>query len=998
MANKRISELSSRVPSASDLMLVGDPTTGYSYKCLVSQVGGVQSVFGRTGAVTAQEGDYTLTQLGDVTITSPQLDQILAYNGTTWVNTENYANKLQHYVKLAATIGKGKVVYVSGASGTNMLVSAASNDSEATSSKVLGVTASGGNTNDFVYVITEGLLPNIDTSAATIGDPVWLGTSGNLIFGLANRPVPPLNAVYIGVVTRVSATVGEIFIRVQNGFELDELHDVKFTSLSNNQAIIYNSTLSLWENRTLTTSIVTEGTNLYYTDARARGAISLTTTGSGAATYNSSTGVLNIPTPSSVNLYNSDGTLTGNRTVTMGGFNLIFSGGGQLRITATSGETFINRGSSAIATANTNSLAYAAVYNNAQTGFIALQQRDGTSARYGINGMSEIATSGTGGLAIISASGAIHFGTPSSEMMRIFTSGNIGINTTTDAGYRVDVLGAIRTSTELIAGTNATGGVRVGATSGSGSFLIRGYADVTNPGIEKVAANNTAMEFYQRGQGSNAYSWRFSSTDNNSRAMNVGVSGEADVIRVVTGIGLVNENNIRGNVIALRPVHDQTGSTRTGTIITGILYDPVLISLAGVSSHRALHTVSGDVLLATTSGSVGIGTTFPQSPLDVVTTGNSVATVRTTYALGAASASILAIGKTAASSDIQGAFQAIGGEETSVRLRAVSNHPITFWISTIERGRIFTSGNWGIGTTTDAGFKLDVNGSIRVQNSLTVGGSTTISGDVTGSLRIATETYFNAKGRSTIPGTRFASYGIGRPDVGFGSAVIGGMYGFFSGGSWVNGFGLAFYTSEGADISGGSLATEKMTIAANGSVGIGNTSPAASAILDITSTTRGVLLPRMTTTQRNAISSPATGLIVYDATNNNLDYYNGSQWLDVLASNFMTVDNTNTRLGINNSSPTSNLHVVGTGQISGNVLLAQSTAYVGIGTVVDTSYKLSVDGSVKATALRTAQPTGGVSVSDWKFGSTATGTFTMSTSLCVEVEIGGTLYKLATVS
>jgi hypothetical protein len=47
-------------------------------------------------------------------------------------------------------------------------------------------------------------------------------------------------------------------------------------------------------------------------------------------------------------------------------------------------------------------------------------------------------------------------------------------------------------------------------------------------------------------------------------------------------------------------------------------------------------------------------------------------------------------------------------------------------------------------------------------------------------------------------------------------------------------------------------------------VGIGTTSPAASSMLDISSTTSGLLTPRMTTTQRTAISSPADGLIVYD--------------------------------------------------------------------------------------------------------------------------------------
>lgn len=71
--------------------------------------------------------------------------------------------------------------------------------------------------------------------------------------------------------------------------------------------------------QTLNTTVVPEGTNLYYTDARARASISLTTTGTGAATYNSSTGVLNVPTPSTakrIETYTGTTDASGNYTVT----------------------------------------------------------------------------------------------------------------------------------------------------------------------------------------------------------------------------------------------------------------------------------------------------------------------------------------------------------------------------------------------------------------------------------------------------------------------------------------------------------------------------------------------------------------------------------------------------------------------------------------------------------------------------------------------------------
>ena len=62
------------------------------------------------------------------------------------------------------------------------------------------------------------------------------------------------------------------------------------------------------------------------------------------------------------------------------------------------------------------------------------------------------------------------------------------------------------------------------------------------------------------------------------------------------------------------------------------------------------------------------------------------------------------------------------------------------------------------------------------------------------------------------------------------------------------------------------------------SLGIGTNSPNASSILDITSTTRGLLIPRMTSTQKSNILTPATGLMVYDITLNQLQTWNGTVW------------------------------------------------------------------------------------------------------------------------
>ncbi len=126
-------------------------------------------------------------------------------------------------------------------------------------------------------------------------------------------------------------------------------------------------------------------------------------------------------------------------------------------------------------------------------------------------------------------------------------------------------------------------------------------------------------------------------------------------------------------------------------------------------------------------------------------------------------------------------------------------------------------------------------------------------------------------------------------------------------------------------------------------VGIGTATPNTSAQLDVTSTNKGLLMPRMTTAQRTAIASPANGLIVFDITTNSFWYYNGTAWAVLSAgssTNYWTagasdIFNNNTgNVGIGTATPLVKLSVQ-TG--TGNYGIIHTDGTVTVGTYIGNS-------------------------------------------------------------
>lgn len=191
-------------------------------------------------ATTGTNIALPLDGLTDVTITAPEEFQGLSYNGTEWVNSHI---PLVSYVRNAeaTTITTGTCVYLFGSTGDHATVKRASNTSDTTSSKTIGVAGANIAASQNGPIITRGYVDGIDLSTGyTAGDVLWLGTNGQFT---KTKPTAPDHLVFIGVVVRATNN-GIIYVATQNGYELDELHNVSLPSPQSGEFLKYNG--SLW--------------------------------------------------------------------------------------------------------------------------------------------------------------------------------------------------------------------------------------------------------------------------------------------------------------------------------------------------------------------------------------------------------------------------------------------------------------------------------------------------------------------------------------------------------------------------------------------------------------------------------------------------------------------------------------------------------------------------------------------------------------------------------
>lgn len=168
-------------------------------------------------------------------------------NGVTLQIGQEFLAKVANYT--GSLIPEGAAVRVDGAQGQRLKVSLASASSDITSATTLGVvTHSGGIAHGSSgYVTILGLVREIDTSDFEDGDVLYLTATPGVWSNV--KPQAPVHTIQIGyVVKAANGNAGSIYVHVQAGYELDELHNVRITNPQDGQVLKYQASSQLWIN------------------------------------------------------------------------------------------------------------------------------------------------------------------------------------------------------------------------------------------------------------------------------------------------------------------------------------------------------------------------------------------------------------------------------------------------------------------------------------------------------------------------------------------------------------------------------------------------------------------------------------------------------------------------------------------------------------------------------------------------------------------------------
>jgi ribosomal protein L35AE/L33A len=184
--------------------------------------------------ITSDDGSIVVTQTGNI--------------ANVQVSEASPASTLLAQVRneSGSVMTKGTVVYISGAAGNKAVVSRAIATGDATSAQTMGIITANISNNQNGYATVFGQLVGLNTSAFAEGAQLYL--SSTVAGSYTNiKQYAPAHLVYVGIVTRSHQNQGAIEVRIQNGYEMDELHNVSARSPANNDLLKFNSSTNLWE-------------------------------------------------------------------------------------------------------------------------------------------------------------------------------------------------------------------------------------------------------------------------------------------------------------------------------------------------------------------------------------------------------------------------------------------------------------------------------------------------------------------------------------------------------------------------------------------------------------------------------------------------------------------------------------------------------------------------------------------------------------------------------
>jgi len=804
-----------------------------------------------TGTVTSvgiTESSAALNITGSPVTTSGNINigfagtsaQYVAGDGSllTFPTTLDEAKRLVTQVtnRSGALMTKGTIVYINGAQGNLPTIAKSLATSDATSAQTLGFLQTDIANNASGYVVIAGKIENLDTSAITEGAQLYLSST---IAGTytTTKQYAPAHLVYVGVVVRSHPTQGSIEVKVQNGYELDEIHNVSAQTPSNNDSIFFNTSTQLWENKSINSVLgVTpigltslsgiapvsyNNTNGQFSMAAANGSVPGYLTTTDWNTFNSK--VAPTTTVATTTPLQGGGNLSANRTLSITQADTSTDG----YLSATDWNTFNNKvNSSRQITATSPLTGGGDLSSNVTVGITAASSlTDGyiTASDYVDfkNGIKQLGTQTLGYYPIYTGTNQIGNGSlyESSGTLYLPASvnqsglGNSKAVVTDGSGNTVSA--TIGTGLSLVGGVLTATGTGSGSIGGTGTInYVPKFSGTSSIGNSNITDSGTLITL-----GSN--------TTISSGALGISTS-------TLTGYSLRVNKNPTGATVAY-------GISMEGTVQSDV-------TSAFVGYRTLIATLNSAFTL-------GILTHF-DAYQGVIGAGSSLTTQ---YGFVAESNMIGATNNYGFYGNIPS-----GTNRWNLYMNGTANN--------------YMAGSLGIGSTSLTGYIL------RLANNIT--GSTSsyairntgiVQSDVTSAAFGVSNTAQTAAASFTLGS--YYHFIAGQSAFGAGSTVTN-QYGYYIDSTLTgatNNYG--FY----GNIASG---TNRWNFYANGTaanymagqVAIGTTTLVASAKLNVSSTTQGFLPPVMTTTQKNAIATPATGLIVFDSTLAKLCVYTGAAW------------------------------------------------------------------------------------------------------------------------